>query len=148
MPKTSSSIRAIVLIQYLLVTDRQTDRHWPIANTLASAAQRGCKRKHGWDACRERTDPAVAVPAGAAVGLRERDVHHVGRDHVGRDFRRVQADRPGRGGAPLGRAQEQAQHELRQTEPRAALLLRQEHHDQGPSSSSSSSSSLLSYTYI
>ena len=31
----------------------------------------------------------------------------------------------------MGRAQEQAEHELRQTEPRAAILLRQEHHDQG-----------------
>ena len=68
----------------------------------------------------------MAVPAGAAVGLRKRGVHHVGR-HV----RRVQVDRPGRGRATLGRTQEQAEHELRQTQSRSALLLRQKHHDQG-----------------
>ncbi|CAM4695903.1 unnamed protein product, partial [Lepidochelys olivacea] len=75
---------------------------------------------------RQRPDPAVAVPAGAAVGQRQRRVHHVGGHQRG-----VQDDRPGRGGETLGRAQEQAQHELRQAEPGPALLLRQEHHDQG-----------------
>jgi len=42
----------------------------------------------------------------------------------------VSAQRPGRGGAALGRAQEQAQDELREAESRPALLLRQEHHSQ------------------
>ena len=44
---------------------------------------------------------------------------------------RVPAVGPGRGGAALGPAQTEAQHELRQAVARAALLLRQEHHEQG-----------------
>ena len=36
----------------------------------------------------------------------------------------------GQGGSALGPAQEQAQDELREAEPRAPLLLRQEHHPQ------------------
>ncbi|XP_068035643.1 transcriptional regulator ERG isoform X3 [Anomalospiza imberbis] len=75
---------------------------------------------------RQWADPAVAVPAGAAVGQLQLQLHHLGGHQ-----RRVQDDGPRRGGAALGRAEEQAQHELRQAEPRPALLLRQEHHDQG-----------------
>lgn len=47
--------------------------------------------------------------------------------------RRVPAERPGRGGAALGPAQAEAQHELRQAVARAAVLLRQEYHEQGVS---------------
>lgn len=53
-------------------------------------------------------DPAVAVSAGIVERLQQRRVHHVGGHQRG-----VQADRPGRGGAPLGREEIQAQHELR-----------------------------------
>ena len=74
---------------------------------------------------RQRSDPAVAVSTRAVVRRQQRVVHNVGR-HV----RWVQDDWPGRGRSTLGRTQEQAEHELRQAEPRSALLLRQEHHDQ------------------
>ena len=57
------------------------------------------------------TDSAVAVPAGAAVRLVERGVHHVGGHQ-----RRVQTHRPRRGGPPLGRTKIKTQHELRQTQ--------------------------------
>ena len=76
--------------------------------------------------CRVGPDPVVAVPVGVVIGLGQRGLHHVGGHQ-----RRVQAGGPGRGGPPLGGAQVQAQHELRQAEPSPALLLRQEHHDQG-----------------
>lgn len=75
---------------------------------------------------RQRADPVVAVSTGAAGRPRERRLHRVG----GRP-RRVQAHRPRRGGATLGRAQEQAQYELRQAKSSTALLLRQKHHEQG-----------------
>lgn len=45
--------------------------------------------------------------------------------------RRVPAVGPGRGGAAVGPAEAEAEHELRQAVARAALLLRQEHHEQG-----------------
>ncbi len=39
-------------------------------------------------------------------------------DHVGGRSRRVPPPRAGRGGPPLGRPEEQAEHELRQAQPR------------------------------
>ena len=54
----------------------------------------------------------MAVPARVAVGLVECGLHHVGGHQ-----RRVQTDRPGRSGAPLGREEIKTQHELRQTQP-------------------------------
>ncbi len=75
---------------------------------------------------RHGPNSAVAVPARAAVGREQRQ-----HNRLGGHQRRVQAHRSGRGGASLGRAQEQAEHELRQAESRSALLLRQEHHDEG-----------------
>lgn len=48
---------------------------------------------------------------------------------------RVPAGGPGRGGAALGPAQAEAQHELRQAVARAAVLLRQEYHEQGTAAS-------------
>jgi len=74
---------------------------------------------------RQRSDPTVAVSTGAAVWCQQRVVHHVGR-HVGW----VQDDWSRRGCSTLGWTQEQAEHELRQTKPRSALLLWQEHHDE------------------
>lgn len=56
---------------------------------------------------RLRADPAVAVLAGAAVRLVQRELHHVGGNERG-----IQADRPRRSGPALGRAQVQTQHEL------------------------------------
>ena len=71
------------------------------------------------------SDPAVAVPARAADGQELPELHLVDGRRLG-----VQAVGPGRGGAPVGHPQEQAQDELREAEPRPALLLRQEHHPQ------------------
>lgn len=68
--------------------------------------------------CRLRTDPAVAVPAGAAVRLVQRQLHHVGGNERG-----VQADRSRRGGEALGRAQVETQHELWQAEQGAQVSL-------------------------
>jgi len=58
-------------------------------------------------------DPTVAVPAGAALGLQQRQLHHLG----GHQWR-VQAHRSRRGRPPMGRAEVQAQHELRQAQSR------------------------------
>lgn len=58
----------------------------------------------------------MAISARAAQRFGERRLHHLGRNQ-----RRVQADRPGWGGATLGRAQVEAKHELRQTEPRVKV---------------------------
>lgn len=64
-------------------------------------------------------NPTVAVPARAARRFGERGVHHVGRHQW-----RIQAHRSGRGGAPLGRAQVQAEHELRQTLTRSQVRVK------------------------
>lgn len=56
---------------------------------------------------REWPDPAVAVPPGATLGQRQRQLHHLGRHQRG-----VQNDGPRRGGQALGGAEEQTQHEL------------------------------------
>jgi len=60
----------------------------------------------------------VAVLAGAADGQIVPELHLVDGRRLG-----VQADRPGRGGPPVGRAQEQTKNELREAEPWPALLL-------------------------
>ena len=75
--------------------------------------------------CRFRSDPIVAVPLGVTVRQRQRGLHHVGGHE-----RRVQVGGPWRGRSTMGGAEKQAQHELRQTKSRTALLLRQEYHDQ------------------
>lgn len=74
---------------------------------------------------RLRADPAVAVPTGVTDGQDVSGVHFLDRRRLG-----VQAHGPGRGRAALGCAQEQAQDELREAQPRSPLLLRQEHHPQ------------------
>lgn len=66
----------------------------------------------------QRADPAVAVPARAAQRPAERVVHHVGGHQ-----RRVQDGGSRRRGPAVGRAQEQAQHELRQAESRAQVRI-------------------------
>lgn len=71
---------------------------------------------------RVRAGPVVAVPAGAAFGLRQLPVHR-----MARYFRRVSYRRPRRVGAPLGSTQGQTDDELRQAEQSAALLLRKKH---------------------
>lgn len=68
----------------------------------------------------------MAVPAGAAA-VQPVHVHH----HVDQLGRRIQAGERRGGGAALGNAQEQDQHELRQAEQGAQVLLRQEHHQEG-----------------
>jgi hypothetical protein len=72
---------------------------------------RGGRRQRRSDggATRGRPGPALAVPPGAPRRFVQRYVHRVG----GRQ-RGVQAHGPGRGGAPMGREEVQAQHELRQ----------------------------------
>jgi len=75
--------------------------------------------------CRQRSDPAVAVPARTASGRVQ-----PGRDLVDWWWLGVPDGWPGRGGTALGCAQEQAQDELREAESERALLLRQEHHPQ------------------
>ncbi|XP_063618450.1 uncharacterized protein LOC134791333 [Cydia splendana] len=73
-----------------------------------------------------RTSAALAVSLGRAGAGRTRNL-------LGgfSNRRRVPAERPGRGGPPLGPAQAEAIHELRQAVEGSALLLRQEHHEQG-----------------
>jgi hypothetical protein len=74
----------------------------------------------------QRSDPAVAVPAGAAHGQGEpRSDPLAGRGG------RVQAAQPRGGGPALGRQEEQAQHELREAVARPPLLLRRRHDLQG-----------------
>lgn len=73
-----------------------------------------------------RPDTIMAILVGTIGGFGQFILHHVGGDQW-----RIQVDRSGRSGAPMGRTQIQAQHELWQAESGAALLLRQEHHDQG-----------------
>jgi len=52
-------------------------------------------------------------------------------DPVGGGGRGVQAQQPGDGGTDVGLPQEQAHHELRETQPRAPILLRWRHDRQG-----------------
>ncbi|KAG7247055.1 hypothetical protein CRUP_015791, partial [Coryphaenoides rupestris] len=52
-------------------------------------------------------------------------MHQLDRQRLG-----VQADRPRRGSPAVGSPEEQAQDELREAEPRPALLLRQKHNPQ------------------
>lgn len=80
---------------------------------------------HPLSNCRQRSHPTVAVPPRAADRQVLPGVHLVDRGRLG-----VQAHRPGRGCQTLGHPQEQAQDELREAQPRPALLLRQEHHTQ------------------
>jgi hypothetical protein len=63
-----------------------------------------------------RTDPALAVLAGAALGRCQLQHHRLGGHQ-----RRVQADRPRRGGPEVGRAEVEAEHELRQTEQSSSV---------------------------
>ena len=67
----------------------------------------------------------MAVPPRAPHRQELPALHRMVRRRLG-----VQALGPGRGGAALGHPQEQAQNELREAEPRTALLLRQEHYPQ------------------
>jgi len=88
----------------------------------------------------------MAVPAGVALRLEERDVHH-----MGRDVRWVQTNWSRRGCSTLGWTQEQTEHELRQTQPSTTILLRQKHHDKGThcsSGSGSGSSSSCSWSVL
>lgn len=59
---------------------------------------------------RRRTGSTLAIPAGAALGFVELVVHCVGGLERG-----VQTYRSGRSRASMGRTEEQAEHELRQT---------------------------------
>lgn len=68
----------------------------------------------------------MAVPARAAVGQQQCQLHHLG----GHQWR-VQANRSRRSGPPLGRAQIEAQHELRQAESRLEVSLTQLLHRTG-----------------
>ena len=68
----------------------------------------------------------MAVPTGATDGQQQRRLHSLG----GRG-RRVPHDRPGGSSQEVGTEEEQAQHELRQSEPSHALLLRQDDSVQG-----------------
>lgn len=66
---------------------------------------------------RRRTSSALAIPAGVALGFVQLFLHRVGRLERG-----IQAHRSGRSRASMGRAQEQAQHELRQAVARAKVI--------------------------
>lgn len=57
---------------------------------------------------RRRTGPALAIPAGAALGYVQRVLYRVGGLERG-----IQAHRSGRSRASMGRTQEQAEYELR-----------------------------------
>ena len=74
---------------------------------------------------RQRSDTTVAVLTGAVDWCQQSARHLVDRQRLG-----IPSQRPRRDRASLGRAQEEAEDELRETEPRPALLLRQEHHTQ------------------
>lgn len=67
----------------------------------------------------------VAVPPGAADRQVLSGIHIVDRRWLG-----IQADRPRRGGTPVGHPQEQTEDELRETLQGTPVLLRQEHHTQ------------------
>ena len=65
-------------------------------------------------------DPAVAVPPGAALAAGAPPRHHpLGTRRGARG--RVPAGGAGRGGAHVGRQEEQGQHELRQAQPRTQV---------------------------
>jgi len=74
---------------------------------------------------RQRSDPAVAVLAGTPSGRDQPRRHLMDRRRLG-----VPHGGPGRGRSTLGRAEEQAEDELRETESQCPVLLRQEHHPQ------------------
>ena len=75
---------------------------------------------------RQGSYPAVAVPPGPPPRPGALQPHPVDRERL-----RVPHTPAGGDRQAVGRTQEQATHELRQAEPRAALLLQQRDHGQG-----------------
>lgn len=74
---------------------------------------------------RQWTHTVVAILVGTVDRSRVQGVHFVDGRRLG-----IQTDRSGRSSPQMGRAQEQTENELRETESRPALLLRQEHYTQ------------------
>lgn len=96
----------------------------PPTDLLADWVDSWSRRSRGG---RRRTGSALAIPAGTALGFVEFLLHRMGGLERG-----VQAHRPGRGRASMGRTEKQTQHELRQIVTGTQVLLRQEHNDKGP----------------